>query len=186
LNAALGAFFKGYEHAAHGPLAKYQEGLVEPADITTARRAFEPFSTAVADLARENHLHHTDNLHVFECPMAPVTGKGRWIQRESGTKNPFFGSKMLRCGEEIAGPTAAPKKQAGGSVAPAATHAAAMANLPAGHPPVGEMTPEQFARWHMGLPARAPLPNAEKSSCGSCGMSAAAMAAGEPCEHGKK
>jgi Cu(I)/Ag(I) efflux system membrane fusion protein len=60
-----------------------------------------------------------------------------------------------------------------------------MLKLPSGHPPMGEMTPDQFARWHLGLPASAPVANAG-SSCGNCGMSMAAMAAGEPCEHEKK
>ena len=63
--------------------------------------AFEPASTAVADVGREHHLHHTASLHVFECPMAPVAGKGRWLQRTGELKNPFLGSRMLTCGEEL-------------------------------------------------------------------------------------
>ena len=95
---------------ANNPLAKFKDSLAGSADMKAARRSFEPFSTAVADLARENHLPHTAGLHVFECPMAPVLGKGRWLQRDAGTKNPFFGSKMLRCGEELDAPAAAPAK----------------------------------------------------------------------------
>ncbi|HET9468908.1 MAG TPA: efflux RND transporter periplasmic adaptor subunit, partial [Vicinamibacterales bacterium] len=193
LRSAISAFFSGYEHAGHGPalsspngpLGKFKDGLADPADLTAARRAFEPFSSAVSDLARANHLHHTENLHVFECPMAPVTGKARWLQNEGGTKNPFFGSKMLRCGDEIAGPAPVPNKQAAGGAASPAMSAATVAKVPSENPSITEMTAEQFARWHMGLPATAPVANAG-SSCGNCGMSAAAMAAGEPCEHNKK
>lgn len=104
LRDALATYFSGDAHAAHGPLGKFKGGLAEPADLEAARGAFEPFSTVIADLARENHLQHTEKLHIFECPMAPVTGKARWLQREAGTKNPFFGSEMLGCGDEIAGP----------------------------------------------------------------------------------
>lgn len=104
LRDALATYFSGDAHAAHGPLGKFKGGLAEPADLEAARGAFEPFSTVIADLARENHLQHTEKLHIFECPMAPVTGKARWLQREAGTKNPFFGSDMLGCGDEIAGP----------------------------------------------------------------------------------
>ena len=104
LRDALATYFSGDEHAAHGPLGKFKGGLAEPADLEAARGAFEPFSTVIADLARENHLQHTEKLHIFECPMAPVMGKARWLQREAGTKNPFFGSEMLGCGDEIAGP----------------------------------------------------------------------------------
>lgn len=104
LRDALATYFSGDAHAAHGPLGKFKGGLAEPADLEAARGAFEPFSTVIADLARENHLQNTEKLHIFECPMAPVTGKARWLQREAGTKNPFFGSEMLGCGDEIAGP----------------------------------------------------------------------------------
>jgi Cu(I)/Ag(I) efflux system membrane fusion protein len=33
--------------------------------------------------------------------MSPVSQKGRWVQRTSPLKNPFFGSAMPDCGEEI-------------------------------------------------------------------------------------
>lgn len=104
LNGALASYFSGYEHAAHGPLSDYEGGLPEAADLKAARAAFEPFSTAIADLARANGLHESARLRVFECPMAPEAGVGRWLQREAGTRNPFFGSDMLTCGGEIAGP----------------------------------------------------------------------------------
>jgi len=98
LRAALATFLAT---DAQSPLAKLKETLPDPAALKDARRAFEPLSTAVADLAREHHLSHTAGLHAFECPMAPVLGKGRWLQREAGTKNPFYGSSMLGCGDEL-------------------------------------------------------------------------------------
>jgi Cu(I)/Ag(I) efflux system membrane fusion protein len=33
--------------------------------------------------------------------MAPVLGKGRWVQRDATLRNPFFGSAMARCGTEL-------------------------------------------------------------------------------------
>jgi Cu(I)/Ag(I) efflux system membrane fusion protein len=33
--------------------------------------------------------------------MAPVLGTGRWLGRTADLKNPFFGSAMLTCGEEL-------------------------------------------------------------------------------------
>ena len=98
LRSALAEFLKT---APQSSLAKFKNALRDPADLKAARTDFEPLSTAIADLAREHHLHHTAGLHAFECPMSPVLGKGRWLQREAGTKNPFFGSKMLRCGSEL-------------------------------------------------------------------------------------
>ncbi len=181
LRAALAAFFNGYEHAAHGPLAPFMGGLADPTDLAAARRDFEPFSSAVADLARENHLQHTEKLYVYECTMAPETGKARWLQREHGAKNPFYGSDMLRCGDELAAPPApsTPTSGTGGG------GGGAPMTLPPGHPPIDSSTLASFARIQTAANAAAKRKPAD-SGCGSCGMSMAAMAAGEPCEQTKK
>jgi hypothetical protein len=88
-----------------GPLSAdardHIRALPAAADLKSARDSFEPFSTAVTDLARAAHLEHTAGLHAFECPMAPSAGKARWLQRTSGTNNPFFGSAMPDCGTEL-------------------------------------------------------------------------------------
>lgn len=101
MRQALAAFFSGYPRAEGGPLEKFKDGLPDRPNLKAARRDFAYFSTAIADLARENHLHHTESLHVFQCPMAPGIGTGRWLQRSTELKNPFYGSAMLECGEEI-------------------------------------------------------------------------------------
>lgn len=84
-----------------GTLAKFKTLLPDRPDLKAARRDFEPFSTAVADLAREQHLTHRENIHVYQCPMTPVLGNGRWLSRTDAIRNPFFGSAMLECGEEL-------------------------------------------------------------------------------------
>ncbi len=67
--------------------------------LKEARRSFEPWSTAVADLV---HPHHDRlGLKIYQCPMSPVLHQGRWLQRSAPLKNPFFGSAMSDCGEEI-------------------------------------------------------------------------------------
>jgi Cu(I)/Ag(I) efflux system membrane fusion protein len=68
-------------------------------DLKSARRSFEPWSTAVADLLKPQKGQL--GLKIFQCPMTPVLGKGRWVQRAQPLKNPFFGSTMPDCGEEI-------------------------------------------------------------------------------------
>jgi Cu(I)/Ag(I) efflux system membrane fusion protein len=99
---ALRAALQAYVAAApKGPLAKYRNALRDPADLRAARRDFEPFSTDLTDLARERHIHHREGLHVFQCPMTPVLGTGRWLARDATVKNPFFGSAMPGCGEEL-------------------------------------------------------------------------------------
>jgi Cu(I)/Ag(I) efflux system membrane fusion protein len=69
------------------------------ADLKSARRSFEPWSTAAADLLKPQRAHL--GLKIFQCPMAPVLGKGRWVQRKQPLKNPFFGSAMPDCGTEV-------------------------------------------------------------------------------------
>jgi Cu(I)/Ag(I) efflux system membrane fusion protein len=163
VRSALASYLAGVERASRGTLQQFQDGLGEPADINVARRAFEPFSSAVVDLARG------------QGGMAPVTGKARWLQRASGAKNPFFGAKMLRCGTELAGP---------GKMAAAPLDAGGPLVLPPGHPPIDAVSVAAYLR-AQGTTKAAPK-SAPGGSCGSCGMSQAAMAAGEPCEHSKK
>ena len=89
---------------AAGPsesLKQFEKYTVDRADLKAARRDFEPLSTAVADLVRGTRLHGAEQFRIFQCPMAPVLGTGRWLQRTADLRNPFFGSAMLTCGEEI-------------------------------------------------------------------------------------
>jgi len=178
LRSAFTAFLAADEHAAHGPFGAFKDGLANPGDLNAARHDFASFSTAVADAVRSAQLVNATGLRVFECPMA----RARWVQRDAGTKNPFYGEKMLTCGDEIDGP----KQKTGALTAPPLNAKALAGTLPPGHPPIGGMSGQEFLLSQMGLaPAKASTA-AAGDSCGNCGMSAAAMAAGEPCEHDKK
>jgi membrane fusion protein, copper/silver efflux system len=79
-------------------------GLALPAldagdSLKAARRSFEPWSTAVADLLKPHRA--ALGVKVFQCPMSPVLHKGRWVQFSQPVKNPFFGSAMPDCSEEL-------------------------------------------------------------------------------------
>lgn len=150
---------------------KLAKGLTtNPADplpvrenITDARKDFVRFSTAVTDVVRSKKVHLSANLRIFECTMAPGIGTGRWLQRETGAKNPFFGSAMLKCGVELDRKTS-------------------VRALPPGHPPIEGLSVADYTRFSGTKPAA----SANSGGCGGCGMSQEAMAAGEPCEHSKK
>lgn len=101
IRQALAAFFAGYPPGEDGPLGKFKGALPDRPDLKAARRDFAYFSTAVADLVRDNHLQRPADCRVFQCPMAPGIGTGRWLQRSATVKNPFYGSAMLECGEEL-------------------------------------------------------------------------------------
>jgi Cu(I)/Ag(I) efflux system membrane fusion protein len=127
IRAALRGYFDADAHAAHGPLAAFKSGPGDVSNLETAQKSFAPFSTAVADLARAQHIHHREGLHLFQCPMAPEIGEGRWLQRDGELRNPFFGSAMLTCGDELdAAPPAADPHSGHGD----------MTALPPGHPPL--------------------------------------------------
>ncbi|MBK9991013.1 MAG: efflux RND transporter periplasmic adaptor subunit [Verrucomicrobia bacterium] len=101
LQNAFAAYVAAFPDAAKGPLAQFAEGLKSGPDIKTARSTYEEFSTAIADLAKAAHLHHSGAIKIYQCPMTPVLGTGRWLQRSEPLHNPFFGSAMPDCGEEI-------------------------------------------------------------------------------------
>ncbi|MDC3379350.1 DUF3347 domain-containing protein, partial [Planctomycetota bacterium] len=68
--------------------------------IEAQRTAFSPLSNAlVAVLARFGHGGER-SVRRFHCPMA-LGGRGAdWLQEDERTLNPYYGSRMLRCGSE--------------------------------------------------------------------------------------
>lgn len=78
-------------------------GKAKPAaNLAEARKQFLPFSTAMVELTKQ--LRKGDpafaDLKVYHCPMAPKPGL--WMQAKGPLRNPFYGAKMLTCGEEVA------------------------------------------------------------------------------------
>ncbi len=73
------------------------------ADLPTQRELFKRTSDLVIDLVTRVPPSGKagEKLYVLKCPMAP----GRWLQRDPGIKNPFYGSIMKECGE-VVGPVA--------------------------------------------------------------------------------
>lgn len=76
--------------------------------LAAARSKFLRFTMAATDvLAQIRKLPGFPDMQIWQCPMVKqavpeATGKGRWIQtggRPIG--NPFFGSEMLDCGDQI-------------------------------------------------------------------------------------
>ncbi len=101
LRSAFAAYLASGTPATRRELTAFTDTLVDGPDLDAARRAFEPFSTAVADLARAEHLPQREEIWIYQCPMSPVLGTGRWLSRSHELRNPFFGSAMPRCGNEI-------------------------------------------------------------------------------------
>jgi Cu(I)/Ag(I) efflux system membrane fusion protein len=82
-------------------------GIKEPAqgfaraaqagDLAAAREAFKPLSESLVSYF-QLHAQEVDQLPVaYYCPMADA----RWLQEDTDMGNPYYGSAMLRCGEQI-------------------------------------------------------------------------------------
>jgi Cu(I)/Ag(I) efflux system membrane fusion protein len=85
----------------HKILMPFAEKLVPGKNLKEARRPFEPFSNAVADIVRTQPAAERQ-AKIYQCPMSPVLGTARWIQKDNEeTRNPFFGSEMYNCGVEL-------------------------------------------------------------------------------------
>ena len=71
----------------------------QKADIKDLRKRFEPISDAM--LATIDAFGHAGDaaLHRAFCPMAFGNKGAAWLQAGEKIANPYFGHKMLRCGE---------------------------------------------------------------------------------------
>jgi Cu(I)/Ag(I) efflux system membrane fusion protein len=80
--------------------------LKEAKNITTLtdpkceqqRLSFGPLSSAMYGLLRKVELKNAGVYHEF-CPMAFNDKGAYWLSEESEIKNPYFGKKMMECGE---------------------------------------------------------------------------------------
>jgi Cu(I)/Ag(I) efflux system membrane fusion protein len=69
--------------------------------LAEARASFKPMSHAVVRLASKARAtkDRRPYWHIF-CSMVPEGG-GDWLQPDDAVLNPYFGSEMLRCGDEV-------------------------------------------------------------------------------------
>ncbi len=88
-------------HKAWMPLAKKLKSsagkLAEADSLSEARKAFANLSVDMIMLAR--HLGAEQKLYVTNCPMAFDNAGADWLQTTDKIANPYFGARMLRCGE---------------------------------------------------------------------------------------
>ena len=69
-----------------------------PENIDARRIIFAEISDAVYVLDTSARLQHAGVYRAF-CPMAFDSKGAYWLSAESEIKNPYFGKKMLECGE---------------------------------------------------------------------------------------
>ena len=77
-------------------LAKASTAFAAAANLEAARTAFGPLSDAViARVKADGSADLAAGLKVGFCPMA----RKSWLQREEQVRNPYYGARMLTCGE---------------------------------------------------------------------------------------
>lgn len=69
--------------------------------LEEARRKFKPISHTVVTMSTEVRGQAADaEFYHFFCPMVKG-GEGDWLQSRNELRNPYYGSKMLECGELV-------------------------------------------------------------------------------------
>lgn len=71
--------------------------IIDAANLDEAREAFFEYSNLMTDFVISNGANIT--LYKQFCPMAFNNSGAFWLSSEEEILNPYFGDKMLRCGE---------------------------------------------------------------------------------------
>jgi len=74
--------------------------LAKAAEIEAARVQFELLTTAVANTIKTFGGGETA-VYRFHCPMAFNNKGAFWLQKNSQTRNPYFGASMLLCKDSV-------------------------------------------------------------------------------------
>jgi hypothetical protein len=74
------------------------KALAGEKDLEAKRKSFQMISDAMYDLVRTIRFDKEVVYHQF-CPMAFNDAGAYWLSANAEIKNPYFGKKMLECGE---------------------------------------------------------------------------------------
>ncbi|MGS2764198.1 efflux RND transporter periplasmic adaptor subunit [Sinomicrobium sp. M5D2P9] len=96
------SLFKGTSHEHWMDVQKEMNGYVErmigAADIEGMRTYFKPLSDNIIRMANMFGPFSV-TLYVQHCPMADSDKGADWLSLSKEIRNPYFGDKMLKCGE---------------------------------------------------------------------------------------
>jgi len=93
-DASIVDMAKGYVQT----VSSEANALVGEKDLEAKRKSFQMISDAMYDLVRTVRFDKQVVYHQF-CPMAFNDAGAYWLSQSSDIKNPYFGKKMLTCGE---------------------------------------------------------------------------------------
>ena len=67
-------------------------------DIKEMRKSFERISNVMIAMTK-SFKPLKESSYIQFCPMANSDKGANWLSKENKVVNPYFGSKMLKCGE---------------------------------------------------------------------------------------
>jgi len=106
-------------HEAWMPLQRELDAaakaLADNGELEQERVVFDRLSRAVLLLAQIFGRGEDQPLFVYHCPMAFDNRGADWLQAAKGTANPYFGSKMFKCGTLETTLSADPMQTQGGA-----------------------------------------------------------------------
>ncbi|MFH1436066.1 MAG: efflux RND transporter periplasmic adaptor subunit [Pseudomonadota bacterium] len=102
------ADMKLLEGDAHVEWMKALESVGKPLQMISGadgldaiRTSFAPLSEGIITMARAFGSTGGRMLYLKHCPMALDNKGANWLQPDPVTRNPYFGSKMLTCAEDV-------------------------------------------------------------------------------------
>jgi hypothetical protein len=84
--------------AGASKIASAASKITAASDIEAQRAAYSSMGKDIAELIKEEGLS-SGELYVAYCPMALNDKGATWISGSKEIRNPYFGEKMLGCGE---------------------------------------------------------------------------------------
>jgi len=82
-------------------LGSLTETLSKAKDIDVLRSGFDELSDELYTVVKMFGLSSEQPVYRYLCPMANNNKGAYWLQESEQTENPYFGSKMFKCGSRV-------------------------------------------------------------------------------------
>lgn len=82
-------------------LKKSAKAMAAAKDIEKLRAAFAMLSESMMVIAKRFGTSGGQPILRFRCPMAFDNRGAEWLQNKPATENPYFGSVMFKCGDQV-------------------------------------------------------------------------------------
>ena len=82
-------------------LSSGAEKISQSKDINIARQEFVAISNSTIKMVDFFGSTGNQPIILFHCPMAFNNKGADWLQNKEGTENPYYGSQMFSCGDQV-------------------------------------------------------------------------------------